>query len=58
MAEIRDIRPTDPLWQKRPVDKPNPDADPEKGQQRKRRRDDPQRRDRGNSRGNKIDEFA
>lgn len=58
MAEIRDIKPADPMWQKRQTERirPDRDADTPRKERRRRRKDGP--RDEGRSRGGRIDEYA
>lgn len=59
MAEIRDIKPADPLWQKRQIEKIRPDANPDTPQkERRRRRGDDDGKDQGRSRGGRLDEYA
>jgi len=60
MAEIRDIKPADPLWQKRQTEKIRPDSNPDTPQKERRRRRDPRGRGEGpdRSRGGHIDEYA
>lgn len=59
MTEIRDIRPTDPLWQKRRTEKIRPDEekDPPLPRQKPRRRDDDGGDDDRPGEG-RIDEYA
>ena len=59
MADIRDIKPVDPLWPKRRTDKVSPDRDGEtpRPPQRRPRRRRPSEEDDG-SKGGQIDEYA
>jgi hypothetical protein len=58
MSEIRDIKPAEPMWQKRAVDKTSHEARQESpGKEGKRKRRE-RRRDTDDSRGGTIDEFA
>ena len=57
MAEIRDIKPAEPAWQKRQIEKVRPDEQADTPRrERKRRRDGD--RDDDRSRGGHIDEYA
>ncbi len=57
MSEIRDIKPAEPMWPKRSVEKTGQDAGqpPRKERGRKERRDDSRKDD---NRGRNIDEYA
>lgn len=59
MAEIRDIKPADPLWPRRRADKVRPDSERESQrppQRRPRRRPLPE--EDGSPKGGQIDEYA
>ncbi len=58
MSEIRDIKPAEPMWQKRSVDKTSQDTrqeSPRKERKRKRREDS---RGEDDTRGGTIDEYV
>lgn len=58
MSEIRDIKPAEPMWQKRSVDKTSQDTRQDSpGTKRKRKRRD-DNRDEDDSRGSTIDEYV
>ncbi len=58
MSEIRDIKPAEPLWQKRPIEKAGRDANPDTpAREEKKRKRRPQGKQ-DDSRGNSIDEYA
>jgi hypothetical protein len=56
MPEIGDIKPTQPTWGKRPIDRTGPDPRQPKApvREKPRRKDD----DKDDSRGGQIDEYA
>lgn len=60
MTEIRDIRPTDPLWQKRRTEKIRPDEEKEDAprQEKPPRRDDDEANGEQRPRDGHIDEYA
>lgn len=59
MSDIRDIKPTEPMWHKRPVEKIGRDAGqetpPRKERKRRQRREDERSDD---NRGGTIDEYV
>lgn len=60
MSEIRDIKPAEPMWRKRPVEKTGEDAGreaPRKERKRRQRREDEGGGD-DDGRGGTIDEYA
>lgn len=58
MTEIRDIRPTDPLWQKRRTEKIRPDEEKDPPPQRKPQRRDGDGTEDDRSGEGRIDEYA
>lgn len=58
MTEIRDIRPTEPLWPKRRTEKIRQDEEREAPQQEKRQRRDDDTTGDDRSRDGGIDEYA